>query len=168
MLLRDSHPRPFRPTTLQLEQHTHRMKNKTAATWLALIGGPIGLHRFYLHGWRDRIGWLLPWPSLVGLVGVLRARELGVDDQLSWVLAPLLGFVLAGCALTAITYGLRDQQKWNRQFNAAHDPDAPAGRSSGLTIAGVLCALLVGTITLMASLAYVFQHYFEYQAMQPY
>jgi hypothetical protein len=156
---------PLTPNLHPFEQHASHMKNKTAATWLTLIGGPLGLHRFYLYGWRDLIGWLLPWPSLIGLFGVLRARELGVDDQLSWVLAPLLGFVLAGCALTAIVYGLRDQQKWNRQFNAAQDPDAPAGRSNGLTILAAVCAMLVGTTALVASLAYVFQHYFEYQAL---
>ena len=29
------------------------MKNKTLATWLAFLGGPLGLHRFYLHGFGD-------------------------------------------------------------------------------------------------------------------
>ncbi|MBP8224666.1 MAG: NINE protein, partial [Acidovorax sp.] len=24
------------------------MKNKTVAAWLAFVGGPLGLHRFYL------------------------------------------------------------------------------------------------------------------------
>ena len=143
------------------------MSARASSRSLTLIGGPFGLHRFYLYGWRDLIGWLLPWPSVVGIFGVLRARELGVDDQLSWVLAPLLGFVIAGCALTAIVYGLRDQQSWNRKFNTANDPDAPAGRSSGLTILAVVCAMLLGTTALMASLAYVFQHYFEYQALKP-
>ena len=28
-------------------------KNKTLAIWLALVGGPMGLHRLYLIGWRD-------------------------------------------------------------------------------------------------------------------
>ena len=26
----------------------NRMKNKTLATWLTFLGGPLGLHRFYL------------------------------------------------------------------------------------------------------------------------
>ena len=30
-------------------------KNKTVATWLALLGGPLGLHRFYLHGLGDNL-----------------------------------------------------------------------------------------------------------------
>ncbi|MBS0318723.1 MAG: TM2 domain-containing protein, partial [Proteobacteria bacterium] len=59
------------------------MKNKTVAAWLAFLGGPLGLHRFYLHGARDLLGWLLPIPTLIGLYGLWRAREFGLDDQLS-------------------------------------------------------------------------------------
>ena len=33
---------------------------------IALIGGSLGLHRFYLHGWRDVWGWLHPLPTLLG------------------------------------------------------------------------------------------------------
>ena len=141
------------------------MKNKTLATWLALLGGPIGLHRFYLHGWRDRIGWLLPWPSLLGAFGALRARQLGVDDQLAWVLIPLLGFSISACALTAIVYGLTDPAKWNSRFNPTHDSLCSAGTTNGLTVLALVCAMLLGTTALMSSLAYSFQHYFEYQAL---
>lgn len=142
------------------------MKNKTLATWLALLVGPLGLHRFYLHGWGDRIGWLLPWPSLAGAIGVLRARQLGVDDQLSWVLAPLLGFSIAACCLTALVYGLTDAAKWNQRFNPSSDPRNRAGSTNGLTVLALVCAMLLGTTALMASLAYSFQHVFEYQALQ--
>lgn len=142
------------------------MKNKTLATWLAFLGGPIGLHRFYLYGWRDRIGWLLPWPSIVGAVGVLRARQMGVDDQLSWVLVPLLGFTMAACCLVAIVYGLTDATKWNTRFNPSHDAQTRAGHTNGLTVLALVCALLIGTTALMSSLAYSFQHVFEYQALQ--
>ena len=33
-------------------------RSKTLASWIALIGGSLGLHRFYLHGFRDPWGWL--------------------------------------------------------------------------------------------------------------
>ena len=66
-------------------------KSNTLATWIALIGGSLGLHRFYLHGFRDPWGWLFAWPTLLGLYGVQRMRELGQDDQLAWALIPLLG-----------------------------------------------------------------------------
>jgi TM2 domain-containing membrane protein YozV len=42
------------------------MKNKTVAAWLAFLGGPLGLHRFYLHGLGDMLGWLLPIPTALG------------------------------------------------------------------------------------------------------
>ena len=139
------------------------MKNKTVAAWLAFAGGPLGLHRFYLKGTHDWLGWLLPIPSLLGLYGVIRAREFGLDDHWSWVLIPLLGFTMAGCALTAIVYGLMPKQKWNGKFNQSDDPDSAAGDTGWLTIGAVVFSLLVGSAVLMSALAFSFQRYFEYQ-----
>lgn len=139
------------------------MKNKTVAVWITFFLGPLGLHRLYLKGRMDAIGWLLPLPSLLGTYGVLRAREMGVDDTLSWLLIPLLGFTLAGCALNAIVYGLMDAEKWNRLFNPAAASDARAGQTNWGTIIGLATALLLGTTALMATIAFSFQHYFEYQ-----
>ena len=51
------------------------MKNKTVAAWLAFLGGPLGLHRFYLHGLGDMLGWLLPIPTALGLYGVQRVQQ---------------------------------------------------------------------------------------------
>ncbi len=142
------------------------MKNKTIASLLALFGGPFGLHRFYLHGWRDAIGWFLPLPSVLGILGILRIRNLGVDDQASWLLVPLLGFTIAGCALTAIVYGLTSAEKWQSRFNSDADSLSPAGNTNWLTIFALILAMLIGTTVLMSSLAYSLQHYFEYQIMQ--
>lgn len=136
-------------------------KNKTIATWLALLGGPLGLHRFYLRGLGDPWGWLYPLPTALGLYGVERVQQLGQDDHLSWVLIPLLGVAIAASALTAIVYGLRSPEKWNATFNAT--AEAPAGGTNWLTVIGVATALLLGTGVLMASLAFSFQRYFEYQ-----
>ena len=98
------------------------MKNKTVAAWLAFLGGPLGLHRFYLHGLGDLPGWLLPIPTALGLYGIERVQQFGLDDHWSWVLIPLLGFTIAGCALRAILYGLTTPERWNARFN----PTAPA------------------------------------------
>lgn len=140
-----------------------RMKNKTIAAWLAFIGGPLGLHRFYLHGLGDTLGWLLPIPTALGLYGIQRVQALGQDDQLSWALIPLLGFTMAACALVAILYGLSSPEKWNRRFNPQAAQEAAPGRTNWFTIAAIAAALMVGAAVLMASLAYSFQHYFEYQ-----
>lgn len=139
------------------------MKNKTVAAWLAFIGGPLGLHRFYLHGWGDTLGWLLPIPTALGLYGIQRVQALGQDDQLSWALIPLLGFTMAACALVAILYGLSSPEKWNQRFNPLADREAPPGRTNWFTVAAIAVSLMVGAAVLMACLAYSFQHYFEYQ-----
>jgi hypothetical protein len=139
------------------------MKNKTLATWLAFWGGPLGLHRFYLYGFKDMLAWLLPIPTAMGLYGLERVAQFGQDDTLSWVLIPLLGFTLAGCAMNAIIYGLTSLEKWNTRFNPQADSLAPAGRTKWLTVIGIVTALLMGTTVLMASLVFSFQRYFEYQ-----
>jgi len=137
-------------------------KNKTAAAWLAFIGGQLGLHRLYLYGWRDAWAWAHPAVAALGWWGVQRVRLHGQDDHLAWVLIPLLGFTLAATALTAIYYGLMAPEKWNALHNAS-TPDATAGGTSWLTIGAVVLALLFGTIALMSSIVFSFQRYFEYQ-----
>ncbi|QHE87298.1 hypothetical protein [Hydrogenophaga sp. BPS33] len=138
-------------------------KNKTLAVWLALIGGVLGLHRFYLRGLGDWIGWLHPIPAALGLWGVDRVLLYGQDDKLSWVLIPLLGFTVAASCLAAIVYALTEREKWNLKFNPELPADAVAGGTNWLTIGALVFALLLGTVALMGSLAFTFQRYFEYQ-----
>ena len=142
------------------------MKNKTLATWLTFGGGPLGLHRFYLKGLGDMLGWLLPVPTAMGIYGIQRVQAFGLDDQLSWVLIPCLGFTIAGCALTAIVYGLMPVEKWNAKFNPQGAADEAAGQTNWLTVFGIATSLLIGTAVLMSSLAFSFQMYFEYQIEQ--
>ena len=139
------------------------MKNKTIAAWLSFLGGPLGLHRFYLRGMGDWLGWLLPIPTALGLYGMERVRMYGVDDGWSWVLIPLLGFTIAGCALMAIIYGLMTPEKWNARFNVGAPPDAEPGRTNWATIGAVVLALFFGSTVLMASIVFSFQRYFEHQ-----
>jgi hypothetical protein len=139
------------------------IKNKTVAAWLAFVGGPLGLHRFYLYGLGDILGWLLPIPTALGMYGIQRVDQFGQDDLWSWVLIPLLGFTIAGCALTAIVYGLSTPEKWNAKFNPALDAEAAPGRTNWLTIGAIVLALMVGATSLMSSIVFSFQRYFEYQ-----
>ena len=134
-------------------------KSKTLATWLALLGGSLGLHRFYLHGRRDLFGWLHPLPTLLGVYGIQRAIAFGQDDTLSWALIPLLGIALASSMLAAIVYGLTSDEKWNLRFN----PLGPDAASGWLAIIGVVLALFFGTTVLMATIAFSGQRFFEYQ-----
>lgn len=135
-------------------------RSKTLATWVAFLGGALGLHRFYLHGFADRWGWLFPLPTLVGVYGVLRMRRFGIDDQPAWLLIPVLGVVLSVAATTAIVYGLTPDDKWN----ARHNPAGPQHVTGWSTVIGVLLALVVGAGVLMATIAFTAQHYFEYTA----
>jgi hypothetical protein len=121
------------------------------------------LHRFYLFGWADNLGWLLPVPTALGMYGVSRIQDFGVDDMASWWLVLPLGINIAGCALTAIFYALMSKEAWNQRFNPLDDPASKAGQTNWLTIAAVVLSLLVGTTALLSSLAYGFQRYFEYQ-----
>ncbi len=139
------------------------MKNKTVATWLSFVGGPLGLHRFYLKGLGDLLGWALPIPTALGLYGVSRVQQFGVDDALSWMLLPLLGFTIAGCALTAIVYGLMTPEKWNLKFNREAKTDASSGNTNWLTVGAMVLSMAVGSTALMFSIVYSFQGYFEHQ-----
>jgi TM2 domain-containing membrane protein YozV len=140
------------------------MKNKTVAVWLTLVIGPLGLHRLYLQRRFDAIAYLLLLPTLVGGYGLLRAREIGLDDHLSWLLIPWIGFSVAASSLTAIVYGLMDAEKWNARFNQALPQEDACGATGWLTIGGVIAALLLGATVLLSSIAVSFQRYFEYQA----
>jgi hypothetical protein len=137
-----------------------RVRSKTLATWLALLGGAFGLHRFYLHGWRDAVGWLYPVPTLLGLAGLQRMRAFGQDDRVAWVLIPLLGLALSAAMLTAIVYGLTSDDKWaarNRQ---------PLQATGWAPVLGVIAALLIGASVLMGTVAFSGQRFFEWQLAQ--
>jgi hypothetical protein len=134
-------------------------RSKSLATWIALLGGGLGLHRFYLHGWRDTWGWLHPLPTLLGLYGIRRVQLYGQDDALSWVLIPLLGLVLAQAMLCAILYGLTPDERWD----ARHNPGRPVHPTHWAPVIGAILALALGASVLMATIAFGGQRYFEYQ-----
>ena len=134
-------------------------KSKTLATWIALIGGGLGLHRFYLYGPRDLWGWLWPLPTLVGAYGVARVLKLGQDDQLAWLLLPLLGLALSSAMLAAIVYGLMPDEQWNARFN----PQGRTHQAGWAVVFGVVLSLLIGATVLMSTIAFSGQRYFEHQ-----
>ncbi len=143
-----------------------RSKSKTLAAWLAVLGGPLGAHRFYLYGPQDIWAWLHPLPTALGLWGFVRLQQFGQDDVLSWWLLPCLGLSIATACLFAILYGLTDPAHWNTHHNPHLQTSASAGHTRWLTVGAVVCALMVGAIALMSSLAFGFQRYFEHQVEQ--
>jgi len=138
------------------------VKHKGTATWLALLGGVFGLHRFYLHGLRDRWGWAFPLPTLLGLVGLQRMGALGQDDRIAWLLMPLLGVSLVAALLGGIVYGLMPDERWNERFNAGQ----PASTGGWAAVIGVVLCLFIGGTAMMATIAFSAQRYFESQVDQ--
>jgi hypothetical protein len=137
------------------------LKNKTLTTYLALLFGMLGAHRFYLKGLADKWGWLHILASGIGLYGVRRVMVFGQDDRLAWVLVPFWGASLAAACLAAIIFGLMEKTKWNAAYNPSVSSDASAGNSTGLGIFAVILALLLGATALMSVIAFTGQRYFE-------
>jgi hypothetical protein len=132
-----------------------RQRSKAIATWLAVLGGPFGLHRFYLHGGGDVLAWLHPWPSLVGAYGFWRLRQLGLDDVAGSRLVPLLGAMVAIGMLAAVVIGLTPAERWRPRWGER-------GAGTGwATVIGVVVAFAVGATATMATIAYTAQRYFE-------
>ncbi len=132
-------------------------KSKALAAWIALVGGSLGLHRFYLHGFADPWGWLFPVPTLLGLLGVQRLRDFGTDDRLAWALLPLLGLMVSATMLVAIVHALTPDERWN----ARHNPQGPPSRTGWAAVLAAVLGLLLGAGVLMATVAYTGEHVFR-------
>ena len=132
-------------------------RSKTVATWLAVLGGTLGLHHLYLKGLGNGLGWLHLLPTTLGLYGLERWRELGQDDILAWWLLPLLGLMIAQAMLHAIVYGLTADDKWAARWQQ------PVMASGWGPILGVIVALLLGATALMSTIAFGAQKFFEWE-----
>lgn len=89
-------------------------KNKTLATFLALLLGFAGLHRFYLHGLSDRWGWLhaLSLPLTAALLSANPELPLLVNA------APLVLSMLVA-SIETFVLGLMADEKWDARYNPA-------------------------------------------------
>jgi len=136
-------------------------RSKTQTLWLTLLAGSLGLHRWWLGGRGRAWALLYPLPTLLGLYGVLRMRDLGLDDRLSWLLVPLLGLTLSAAALEAILTGLTPAPQWEARHGAG------TGASHWGTVLGVIVALMTGATVLLGTLAFAGQKYFEWETEPP-
>ncbi len=111
-----------------------RHKNKTLSTFLAAVGGSIGLHRFYLYGNRDRFGWLhiLAIPLSLGLMAAQPSAP-KLFTGLPFVLSALIA------CLEALVIGLTADDKWDARHNAGSGK-----HSESHWILAVLLVLTVG------------------------
>jgi hypothetical protein len=132
-------------------------KSKTVATWLAVLGGTLGLHRVYLRGAGDLAAWAHVPVTAVGLFGVQRMRELGQDDRLAWLLIPVLGLMITQAMGFAIYYGLTPDAKWD----ARHNPGQAVRTTAWGPVLGAIAALMLGAGVLMGTIAFGVQKFFE-------
>jgi len=120
-------------------------KNKTFATLLAMLFGGIGLHRFYLHGFGDRWGWL--HLATLPLAGI--ATGLWSGHPLLLTAAPLVASMLTGI-IAALTLGLTTDEKWDQ----AHNPQSgKQSHSSGWLAVVLVLTTGIGAIALIAVIA---------------
>jgi hypothetical protein len=136
-----------------------RYRSKTVATWLAVLGGTLGLHRMYLKSPTDLLAWLHTVPTVLGWSGVIRMSQFGQDDTVAWLLIPVLGLMIALGMLCAILYGLTPDEKWD----ARHNPGLPGAQTGWGPVLGVIAALMVGSAVLMGTVAFSIQKLFEWQ-----
>lgn len=133
-------------TTTTILQHTH--KNKAWTSLLAFLLGMLGAHRFYLHGARDRWGWL----HLAALPASLALRQLLPEADWFYQLLPLTISALIGF-LEALVLGLMPDDKWDARYN----PGSGRLSDTGWPLAVVLVAtLMLGAGTLIATMARLF------------
>lgn len=113
-------------------------KNKTLATFLALVLGGVGAHRFYLRGALDKLG-LLHLISLpvAGLVVGLAPQA----DVFYKILPLVLSYIVA--FIEGLVIGLLSDEKWDAAYNTG------SGRRSDST--WLLALLLVGTMLVGAT-----------------
>jgi hypothetical protein len=137
-----------------------RYRSKTVAAWLALLLGSLGAHRLYLHGLRDPRAWLYPVPTLLGLAGVLRMRQLGLDDGWAAMLVPLLGLSLSAAMLAAIVMALTPDEQWDARYN----PTLSTHPTGWAPVLAAMAGLFVGAAVLLSTVAFSGQRYFEWQA----
>jgi TM2 domain-containing membrane protein YozV len=91
---------------------TRPHKNKTTATLLASLFGALGIHRFYLHGKRDRWGWLHAGSLPLSVLAALSAS----DTPWLFTALPLLLSMLAGF-IEALVIGLTADEQWDARHN---------------------------------------------------
>ena len=88
--------------------------NKTWATFLASVLGGVGVHRFYLGGLKDKLGWLhLASVPLSALLYFSHKPEI-----VMFSLSPLIVSILLG-QLQALVLGLTSDEKWDQRHNAS-------------------------------------------------
>ncbi|KAB8058956.1 NINE protein [Janthinobacterium sp. FT14W] len=133
-------------TAATILQQPH--KNKAFTALLAFLLGTLGAHRFYLHGAKDRWGWL----HLAAVPASLLLRQLLPEADWFYQILPLTLSALGGF-LEALVLGLMPDDKWDARYNSASSRQS----DTGWPLAVVLVAtLMLGAGVLIATMARLF------------
>ena len=123
-------------------------KNKTFASFLAVLLGTVGGHRFYLRGSLDKLG-LLHVMS-VPIAGMVY----GLAPHANWFyqVLPLLVSAIAGF-LEALVIGLTSDEKFDAAFNAKSGKQSD---SSWILALLLVATMMIGAISLIFTMARLF------------
>ena len=123
-------------------------KNKTAAAFLALLMGFIGMHRVYLRSTRDK--WALL--HLASLPASALVLFLAPHANPYYQLLPMIVSYLAGL-LEGLVIGLMPDEKFDGRYNA----DSGRQSASNWPLALILVVtMLVATTMLIATISRLF------------
>src|SRR5262249_8581039 len=125
--------------------------HKALAALLAFVGGGFGAHRVYLG---QRLWWLPLSVTLVMIPLLIGVRNWYQTPAFFVLMVPIIaGFV------EALVIALTQDAKFDQRFNAGSERTNQRGWDAVLV---AIAALMVGTAILMATIALLFQTYFEY------
>ncbi len=123
-------------------------KNKALTTLLTLLTGGLGLHRFYLYGTKDRIGWL----HAASLPATLLLTQVAPGHNWFYSILPLLVSYIAGFIETLVI-GLTPDDKWDALHNAGSGKQSESTWPLALLL---VLTLMVGAVTLIATMSRLF------------
>jgi len=127
-----------------------RFRHKALAALLAAVTGALGLNRMYLG---QALWWLPLGITLGGLPLLIGVRNWYQTPAFFVVMVP----VVAGF-LQALVIALMPDEKFDARFNAGSGRHNRSGWDAVLV---AIASLAVGAIVLMASIALLFQTYYE-------
>lgn len=132
-----------------VERH-ETFRSRTIAALLAMLGGTVGAHHYYLN---RRLWWLYPVIAMPLLGLALRADEW--YRQWSFYLASLVTLVSLG---EAIRIALIGDEAWDARFNPG---SAVRSRSGVLVVLIAILALILAALLGMSVLALVSESIFR-------
>ena len=122
---------------------------------LGILFPGTGFNCFYLLGFKSFWAWAQLFSLIGGIGGWLLLKAGHFHSAPGWVLLTLGFIAMEASWLTTIALGLRADEKWDAQFNAAGK-----SKSGWPTILTVIFSLVFGAGVMMTFLAVSFEQFF--------